>query len=284
MALLALASTARADGVPAGGQRTLHVLTVGITEYPGRNRLPFAAKDARDLARVLKDQKGKMFNDVVCETLTDGQATKQAIEAAFDRLAGRVQKGDLVIVSISGHGNSIFGHWYFLPMGYDHFNIEKTAVADITFQSKLGRLPALTLLLLDTCRAGAAGHYNLTVPVGDDKKDGGLVTFASCMPGEFSHESARWENGAFTKALVEGLLGKADANGDGVVTLAELEAYVSNRTEQLVNEAEKSKPQGARHTQRPSSFRSRAVPSTLPLVRLAGPATTTGTLPSVFGK
>ena len=55
MALLALASTARADGVPAGGQRTLHVLTVGITEYPGRNRLPFAAKDARDLARVLKD-------------------------------------------------------------------------------------------------------------------------------------------------------------------------------------------------------------------------------------
>jgi hypothetical protein len=40
-------------------------------------------------------------------------------------------------------------------------------------------------------------------------------------------------NGAFTKALVEGLDGKADLLHNGTITLSELDAYVLNRVKEL---------------------------------------------------
>ena len=46
---------------------------------------------------------------------------------------------------------------------------------------------------------------------------------------EFSLEDARWGgHGVFTHFLVEGLQGKGDENGDGIVTFTELFDYVSN--------------------------------------------------------
>lgn len=42
-----------------------------------------------------------------------------------------------------------------------------------------------------------------------------VVTFASSQGRETSVESAAWGHGAFTKALIEGLAGKADLLRDG---------------------------------------------------------------------
>lgn len=77
----------------------------------------------------------------------------------------------------------------------------------------------------------------------------GLITFASCWPRERGLGSEAWGGSAFTKALVEGLTGKADANRDGTVTLAELDAYVADRVQELTA--------GRQHptTQRPPSIR-----------------------------
>jgi uncharacterized caspase-like protein len=43
------------------------------------------------------------------------------------------------------------------------------------------------------------------------------VTFASSQGRETSEESAAWGHGAFTKALIEGLAGKADLLRDGTI-------------------------------------------------------------------
>ena len=43
----------------------------------------------------------------------------------------------------------------------------------------------------------------------------------------------RWENGAFTKALIEGLKGKADYSGDGAISIGELDLWISERVKQL---------------------------------------------------
>lgn len=45
----------------------------------------------------------------------------------------------------------------------------------------------------------------------------------------------RWQNGAFTKALIEGLSGKADLSGDGVITISELEYWLGERVKQLTD-------------------------------------------------
>jgi uncharacterized caspase-like protein len=60
-----------------------------------------------------------------------------------------------------------------------------------------------------------------------------VVAFASSTGREVSLERAEWGNGAFTKALVEGLGGKADLLHNGSITLSELDAYVVNRVKEL---------------------------------------------------
>src|SRR5262249_47363961 len=58
-----------------------------------------------------------------------------------------------------------------------------------------------------------------------------FAIFAGCRELEQSSENGPLAitNGFFTRALLEGLQGKADANNDGVVTLAEVNAYVAKR-------------------------------------------------------
>ncbi|MCX7024582.1 MAG: SUMF1/EgtB/PvdO family nonheme iron enzyme [Spirochaetes bacterium] len=58
----------------------------------------------------------------------------------------------------------------------------------------------------------------------------GAIVFSSCGGGELSYELAEFENGLFTEMLM-GALGSggkaADADGDGLVAMNELEAFVS---------------------------------------------------------
>jgi hypothetical protein len=46
-------------------------------------------------------------------------------------------------------------------------------------------------------------------------------------------ENASWNNGAFTKALVEGIDGKADGQHSGRVTYKMLDLYVTERVKAL---------------------------------------------------
>ena len=61
----------------------------------------------------------------------------------------------------------------------------------------------------------------------------GLVVLASSTGKQFSLEDASWGNGAFTKALVEGLSGQADLKKRGRITHKMLDFYVSDRVDEL---------------------------------------------------
>lgn len=62
---------------------------------------------------------------------------------------------------------------------------------------------------------------------------GGLVVFSAAQGRELSQERPEWGHGAFTKALLEGLAGKADANRNGEITIAELDSYLTDRVREL---------------------------------------------------
>ena len=59
------------------------------------------------------------------------------------------------------------------------------------------------------------------------------MVFSSSTGRQFSLENASWNNGAFTKALVEGIDGKADEQHSGRVTYKMLDLYVSERVKSL---------------------------------------------------
>lgn len=56
----------------------------------------------KDVAYVVEMLHGVGFTDIV--TLVNSQATKAAMVAAFEELAGRCHKGDIVYIHYSGHG------------------------------------------------------------------------------------------------------------------------------------------------------------------------------------
>ena len=65
--------------------------------------------------------------------------------------------------------------------------------------------------------------------------ENGTVVFASSSGNQYSLEDDAWGNGAFTKAVVEGLTGKADYMGRGKITINMLDLYISERVKELTH-------------------------------------------------
>jgi len=105
------------------------------------------------------------------------------------------------------------------------------------------------LVFLDTCYAGQAvvatrGATDLNGFVNElSSTENGVVTYASSTGREVSEEDPSWANGAFTKALIEGLgtsttKGRADITGKGVITTSALDLWVSERVKELTRGAQ----------------------------------------------
>jgi uncharacterized caspase-like protein len=63
--------------------------------------------------------------------------------------------------------------------------------------------------------------------------ESGAVVFASSTGNQYSAEDPAWGNGAFTKAVLEGINGKADFTGKGRITINMLDLYISERVKEL---------------------------------------------------
>jgi uncharacterized caspase-like protein len=110
-----------------------------------------------------------------------------------------------------------------------------------TLQQILSSLPGRVLLLLDTCHAGGVlpGRRLRGLPASQRiieelaSAEGGVVVMAAATGAQASAEDVVWRNGAFTKALLEGLAGRADLLHTGRVTVNMLDLYVSERVREL---------------------------------------------------
>jgi uncharacterized caspase-like protein len=61
----------------------------------------------------------------------------------------------------------------------------------------------------------------------------GAVVFAASTGHQYSLENPAWGNGAFSKAVIEGLNGKADERRTGRITVTMLDLYVAERVKEL---------------------------------------------------
>jgi uncharacterized caspase-like protein len=261
-------STLQTAAAQADTGRRLFLLTIGVSNLkndPGHG-LRYAAKDARELASTLIGQRRRLFDEVIRLTLTEEQATKVNIERALVRLKTlEIGPEDYVVVAVAGHGCINRGNYYFVPFDFDPGRGAQTCISWTTFRNALAKLPGMRLLILDTCKAGGAAGSGTTAATLGYVQGGapgtGLITFAACLSVEDARDGLNdlpWlENGVFTRSLIEALQGHADTNSDGVVTLGEVSAYVSNRVQVLTN-----------GKQNPSLECPSSIPLSLPLARL----------------
>jgi uncharacterized caspase-like protein len=150
---------------------------------------------------------------------------------------------DVALVLMSGHGeNDADGAYYFLPYDVEPDRLRRTAVPDIEIRRSLSHVAGKALFFFDTCHSGSvmpgrrAGPTDINGLVNElTSAENGLVVFAASTGKEFAQERDDWQNGAFTKALIEGLSGKADISGDGVITISELEYWLAERVKTLTD-------------------------------------------------
>jgi WD40 repeat protein len=224
-------------------QPKLYILAIGVSAYRSKDipKLAFAAKDARDFAQALQRQQGKLYKTVEAKIVTDEHATKDEIMDGLEWLGKQVTQHDVGMLFLSGHGtnDSSLGFVY-LPVDADLDKLKRTAVTMADISTTIRSMAGKAVAFLDTCHSGnilGAGQKGLNDMSGVINElasaENGLVVFSSSTGRQFSLENASWNNGAFTKALVEGIDGKADEQHSGRVTYKMLDLYVSERVKAL---------------------------------------------------
>lgn len=217
----------------------LYVLAIGVSEYQDRTlRLEYASKDAADLGRALLEQQGKAYRSVKVLPITDDKATRAGILDGFRWLREQVRQDDTAVIFLAGHGtNGRDGRYYFVP--YEGRRGQTaTLLAGEEVQKALGSLMGHVVIFLDTCHAGSIQLTDLNRLTNELISLESVVVFAASTGSQLSQESNRWKNGVFTKAVVEGLRGKADYRQDGNIMVSNLETYVSARVRELTGEAQ----------------------------------------------
>jgi WD40 repeat protein len=235
----------------------LYLLIVGISKYPAPYTLDLANKDARDFALHMEKQAGQLYTSAVPKLLIDEQASRQNILDGLKWLSNSVGEKDAGVVFFAGHGENIGANYFFIPGGESSFpakgemkneadmaawkakNAQSVWVSGDEIAKTLHSLKGRSVFFVDTCHAGALARQatrtssNMTGTLNALSEEKGVIVFASSTSKELSQEDPEWGNGAFTKALIEGIQGKADKDKTGLIRPSYLSAYVSDRVREL---------------------------------------------------
>ena len=253
-------------GTADAGQKAL---LIGAGEYPylpKDSQLDGPRNDVRLMKAFLVEEWG--FSDSDVRIILDRQATKQGmLDALGDWLPRATRRGDRVVIYYSGHGSQVDDESgderdgkdeTFVPTDYGR-NGERSEdmLLDDELATALNRLAGRQVLLIaDSCHSGTVtkslhvGALNARaryLPFGTTTK--GIIrdeepisedinvqlTLSAALPDQLAWESGG--TGVFTKLFIEALTDmRADRNGTGRLTTAELINYVKPRTERWCDE------------------------------------------------
>jgi len=211
--------------LPASAQERRQALLVGAnTGWAMDQPLRYAQEDAHRVAEALEALGGFAKDDV---TVLEDPTTEQLL-AALDQAEAKARAagGGLFVFYYSGHADAKRLHLKGKPLDLD------------ALYQRLKAHPAKVKVgLFDACQAGSllAAKGGRPVPtfsvkVEDDLEVQGTALLASSGADELSQEARALRGSFFTHHLVSGLLGAADVDHDGKVSLAEAYGYAASRT------------------------------------------------------
>ncbi len=245
------------EGRPDWRKPRLYVLAIGVSEYSDSSieNLVYADQDAEDFVKAIKRQQGGLYKEVVPMLRRNHEATRSEVLDGLDWLRSRTGPRDLAILFLSGHGRTERGRYIFLPHDADISRFESTSIKGSDFKEYLGDIAGKAIMFNDTCRGGAVLAGQSVVLMADMDRvanefvdaNPGVVVLSSSTGRQPSKEDPKWKNGAFTEALIEAIGSvHADYDEDGLLTIVELELYLSVRVKALTGGKQKpvtTKPQ-----------------------------------------
>lgn len=220
----------------------LFVVAIGVGDYndPKLPKLRFTCKDAKDFSKAITSKKGLPYEDVQVKILCDNEATRADIFEAMEWLKQESSPNDVCIFFFAGHGmRDEKDRFYFMPYGCNTDKLYECFSAS-DFRNEAEDIHGKLIAFVDACYSGAlfeGGRSAATTHFIEQLKrsKNGMLLYASSSSDTKSREDESWENGAFTKALVEALNGAAkEEHAEGLST-QELEHFLYKQVRKLTD-------------------------------------------------
>ena len=237
-------------------QPNLHVVSIGTTN----GDLKYTTKDAKNMAAFFRNQTNLPFKKVnVTERSDSAKTDYKNIKRTINDLVKRyenadheqaIENKDYLIVFVSSHGKTGADKQYkLLPSDYnasdgDEFTIDYQA--DV--MNQLDKIKCHKIVMIDACHSGlmsgAKNVHNAEALLKISEAAVGTTVIASCQGDELSYEDDAWQNGAFTKSLLEAFSNQScsdetgafssDSNQDKLITLGEIVKFIKRRVPKMV--------------------------------------------------
>ncbi|HEY8880320.1 MAG TPA: polysaccharide deacetylase family protein [Roseateles sp.] len=226
---------------PTAGElyRDSHALVIGINQYTAWPKLSHAVRDAQAVRESLVTRFGFRADNVTL--LTDAEATRANILKALNERFGdarRVKRDDRVFVFFAGHGStrrlpSGREVGYIVPVDAGLNDLQSDAIAMPQLQEVAEAITAKhALFVIDACYSGlgltrggsTAADSNFART--NARRIGRQMMTAGGADQQVADDGPGGHS-VFTWTLLQALSGKADLNGDGLITATELAAYVA---------------------------------------------------------
>lgn len=227
----------------------LYILAIGVADYDQDHYdLKYPDDDAVAFSDAMQRQEGLLYGRVTRRLLTNKKATKDNILDGLDWLVNETTQHDVAMIFFAGHGKeNTRGTFYYLPVGADKANLRRTSIMKEEVKEAVATIAGKVLVFMDACHSGnlmkdssrdaltrQRGNPDVTRIINElISAENGAIVFSSSMGRQSSLESDLWENGAFTKAVVEGITGKARYGNERKVTCKSLDLYITRRVKQL---------------------------------------------------
>ena len=225
------------DLVTGAPQNNAHALVIGVEDYRNVTPTPGARSDAEKFAHLLEVTFGIPSQNI--HLMIDDGATRSDIFAALARFRSNVDSDSRIYFFYSGHGapDVESGAAYLLPYEGQPESIEYTGVAMTELLEQLENTGADEVLaFVDACFSGSGERSQLPegtrplVPARQPSTKPKIALFSSSAAAEVSGNTAGADEGLFTHHLLDALgRARADIDGSGRISLAELEQYVVPR-------------------------------------------------------
>ena len=224
--------------------------------------LAYAVKDAGDLAQTMSGSKS--FNKVKIKKLYNQSFGTDSVKQ-LKQFFAPAGINDVVMVFFAGHGYLDKDLSYYFPTYYTDFTDPKINSVNYTsFESLFKEMkPIRKLMFIDACFSGevdediqpgkeSSGGKKETRSIAgasfaqstvmelskavfsDLRQNSGVTVISSAGGTQEALEGGKWNNGLFTHCLMDGMVNyTADQNGDRIITLSELQKFVSEEVNRL---------------------------------------------------
>jgi hypothetical protein len=242
----------------------LYLVVVASEKFKDKDfDLAYAVKDAGDLAQTMSNSKS--FGKIKIKKLYNQSFSPDSVKQLkqFFSTAG---VNDVVMVFFAGHGYLDTDLSYYFPTYYTDFTDPKiNSVSYNSFETLFKEMkPIRKLMFIDACFSGEVDEdvnmenkenngekketrsisgtsftQNTTMELSkaifsDLRQNSGVTVISSAGGTEEALEGEKWNNGLFTHCLMDGMMNyTADLNGDKIITLSELQKFVSEEVNRL---------------------------------------------------